>query len=107
MTEMTEMLTPLGATPERGDVAVEAADTATRTPVLITEQQVLFGTAAAVPVRPAKAGHWWVEGLRIVGARVQAMFATSTVDARPSRRHYPPRNHWLERSCMSREMHRL
>jgi hypothetical protein len=72
-------------------------------PVLITEQQVLFSTAAAVtPPRPryllggaprafSSAMTWW----RTRGER------------RAERPHYPARMNFLEDSLMSREMDRL
>jgi hypothetical protein len=107
-TEMSELLAPLGASPEDIDEAadpvqsVDAGEVA-RTPVLITEQEVLFASAAAVPLQPAKSGRRWTD---VIGAGLRAMFASSTAEPR-ERRHYPPRNDFLESSRMAREMHRL
>lgn len=101
---MSELLAPFGA-PQ--DVADELAQppvdsSAVRTPVLITEQEVMFATAA-VPLQPAKAGRRWTG---VIGAALRAMFVSST-DRPRERRHYPPRTDYLESSRMAREMHRL
>jgi len=73
----------------------------TQTPVLITEQEVVFSTAAAVPVRPAKTRR----GLTAV---LRGILVSPTANAEKSRRHYPPRrNSLLEHTAMAREMHRL
>jgi hypothetical protein len=58
-------------------------------PVIITKQEVVFSTAAAMSPRPP---------IRVVGAALQP---------RPARRHYPQRISYLEQSRMSREMDRL
>ncbi len=67
------------------------------TSALITEQQVLFSSAAALA--PAPARRW------NVAAAVREMFA------RPEKpratRHYPQRFSYLESSALSREMDRL
>jgi hypothetical protein len=70
-------------------------------PVVITEQEVTFSTAAAVPLpRTKRTG-------RVIAA-LRAMFLSSPADARPARRSYPPRRDpFLEQAAMSREMHRL
>src|SRR5271156_5354585 len=57
------------------------------TEVLITEQEVLFGTAVA--------------------ALVGSMVAISDRRSRPPRRDYPKRYEFLERAAMAREMGRL
>jgi hypothetical protein len=75
--------------------------------VLITEQQVLFATAAAVPLQPAKTRRRLVEAARAIGASSRAAFVTSSNEAQPKRRHDPSRNDFLEDSRMSREMLRL
>ena len=71
-------------------------------PVLITEQEVAFSTAAAaVPLPRTKPA-------RRVIAAVRAMFLSSAGDARPVPRHYPPRRDaFLEDAAMGREMRRL
>jgi hypothetical protein len=73
----------------------------TQPPVVITEQQVAFSTAAAVPLLRTKP-------IRRVIAAVRAMFRSSSEDERPARRHYPPRREaFLEDAAMAREMRRL
>ncbi|HWS93396.1 MAG TPA: hypothetical protein VN306_13185 [Mycobacterium sp.] len=68
------------------------------TEVLITEQQVMFGTAAAVVSRP---------GNRLMAA-LSWVFATSTTETRPRRQNSVPRRpYYLESARMGREMHRL
>ena len=100
---MTEVLAPFGAPPDaaKPSAAVEASP---RTPVLITEQQVLFATAAAVPLQPARTGGRWAEAIR---AFVMATFEKTGSKSQPKRRHYPPRSDYLEDSRMAREMLRL
>lgn len=100
---MSELLAPLGAPADRL-ADVEASPCA---PALITEQQVLFATAAAVPLRPAKAGRRWIDAVHAFGAGLWAALATSADGPRPKRRHYPSRNDFLEDSRMAREMTRL
>jgi hypothetical protein len=53
---MSELLAPLGASPEVTADPAQSADAAeaTHTPVLITEHEVMLATAAAVPLQPAK-----------------------------------------------------
>jgi hypothetical protein len=93
---MSELLTSFGAAEDDAGVAEAATGGQTRerssgAMVLITEQEVLLGTAAARPLVPAKTGRRWAG---IVG------------EARP-RRQYPARNDYLESSRMAREMYRL
>jgi hypothetical protein len=105
---MSELLAPLGASPDVTAEPVDPAQSAnaaevTRTPVLITEHEVMFATAAAEPLQPAKVRRWSTD---VIGAAMRAMFASLTAEPR-KRRHYPPRNDYLESSRMAREMHRL
>jgi hypothetical protein len=70
-------------------------------PVVITEQAVVFSTAAAVPLPRTKPTHKLIAALR-------AMFLSSSEDAPPAQRHYLPRREaFLEEAAMAREMHRL
>jgi hypothetical protein len=109
---MSELLASLGAPPE---VVEEPDDTGrpaeapavvgvTDEPVVITEQQVLFATAAAVPLQPAKTRGWFS---RVLGSIVGAASVTSGDEGAPKPRHYPPRYDFLEDARMAREMHRL
>ncbi len=72
------------------------------TPVLITEHQVLFASAAARGLVPAKGLRRWLDN---AGA-LRRKYAVSRSDARP-RPYQPERYAFLESSCMAREMHRL
>jgi hypothetical protein len=80
---------------------VTSVPTSTETQALITEQQVLFSTAAAVALPGETRGGAHRPG---TGA-LHAMFAAS--EKRPARRHYPKRYGYLENALMSREMDRL
>ena len=104
---MTELLAPFGVSPEVAEQPSDIAEASPRTPVLITEQQVLFATAAALPLQPARTSRRWTQLVRTIGASVRAAFVTSSVETRPTPRHYPSRNDFLEDSRMSREMLRL
>jgi len=73
-------------------------------PILITEHEVVFSTAAATGLRPTRR---WIDAVRIVAAATRRIFATAPADSRPKRRHYPVRASFLEHSRMAREMHRL
>ena len=73
-------------------------DGTSHAPVLITPQEVMFSTAAAISPRPASISRRLIDAIRVVGA---------ALDRPPARRHYPPRSSWLEDSRMSREMDRL
>lgn len=74
---------------------------ASQPPVLITEHEVAFSTAAAVALPRSKPSHGLI-------AAVRAMFQTAPEDARPVPRHYPPRRPaYLEHAAMAREMRRL
>lgn len=69
-------------------------------PVLITEQEVMLGTAAAVPLPRTGIGRRFAQAL-------QRILAASLPSPRPQRPHYPARRDWLEDSRMAREMLRL
>jgi hypothetical protein len=102
---MSELLAPFGTPPE-----VEPADVVEappRTPVLITEQQVLFATAAASPSQLVRTRRRGLDAMRALAASVTALFATSASGTHPKPRHYPPRHDFLEDSRMAREMLRL
>jgi hypothetical protein len=70
------------------------------TEVLITTQQVLFSTAAAVAVRRDNVSGWLV-------SIVRRMFVTSTDVSRPRRQHHPKRYGFIEDAAMARAMERL
>jgi hypothetical protein len=102
---MTEM--PTTHRPELDESSerlVTPPQTSTETQALITEQQVLLSTAAAVALPPAKT-HWWSDNMHAVTGALHAMFAAS--EKPPARRHYPKRHVWLDNALMAREMDRL
>ena len=71
---------------------------------LITEQQVMFSTAAAaVALRPAKVSRWSI-AIKSVSGAMSALFT----DSRPPAQRYVARRYvYLEVASMSREMYRL
>jgi hypothetical protein len=88
---------------ENQETLVAPATSSTGTHALITEQQVLFSTAA-VALPPAKTRRW-SDTVHAVGTAVRAMFAAPEKPA--VRQHYPKRHLWLDSALMSREMDRL
>jgi hypothetical protein len=80
--------------------SVAPADAAASAEVLITEQEVLFGTAAALPARRESIARRFV-------ALMRRMFAVSAHASGPPRRDAPKRYEFLERALMGREMDRL
>jgi hypothetical protein len=90
---------------ESGDTSpVTSQPTSTETHALITEQQVLFSTTAAVALPPAKT-RWWSGTIHAVSGVLRATFAASGKP--PARKHYPKRHVWLDNALMAREMDRL
>ena len=92
----------------RTQMVLESAPSAAKidarsAPRLITEHEVAFSTAAAVPMPSTR---WWTGATRVVAVAMRRIVRTSA-NSRPKRRHYPPRSTWLGDSRMEREMHRL
>ena len=75
-------------------------------PILITEQEVAFSTAAALGTRP-RTSRWWIKATRVIAAGLRPNFLTSAADSRLPRRYYPPRYDFIEDARMAREMDRL
>lgn len=69
-----------------------------RAPVLITQQEVMFSTAAAIPTRRLSAPRRLIDAIRGFGAALHRP---------PARRHYPMDTGYLEHARMAREMDRL
>ena len=67
-------------------------------PVFISQQQVVFSTAAALSSGPASISRRLIDAIRVVGA---ALYRP------PARRHQPQRINYFEQSRMAREMDRL
>jgi hypothetical protein len=101
---MTDMATTYK--PERDDSdgmsLLTTVTSPTETP-LISEQQLLFSTAAAVALPPART-HRWSDTVHAVAAAVGTWVATA---AKPPKPIHPKRRVWLENALMAREMDRL
>ena len=69
-----------------------------QSPVLVTEQEVMFGTAAAVRPRSTPITRRMIDALRVVAAALRPP---------PPRPHYAHGASYIERARMSREMDRL
>jgi hypothetical protein len=67
-------------------------------PAFISQQGVMFGTAAARSSRPTTISRRLIDAIRGFGA---ALYRP------PAQRHYLPRSSYLEQSRMAREMDRL
>jgi hypothetical protein len=88
---------------EREGVEPAADAAVSGEPVLITEQEVMFSTAAVVTVPSKKTA-----GARIALLRLRRPFTSSTPDERAAKhRHYPHHYVFLEQALMAREMGRL
>ena len=102
---MSDMATTSGPELEESqEKLVTSQRTSTETQALITEQQVLFSSAAAVTLPPAKTRRW-TDTIHAISGALRAMFATT--EKPPARRHYPKRHAWMDNALMAREMDRL
>jgi hypothetical protein len=101
MTDMTTTFRP-EREGSRETSAVTSVTSSTET-ALITEQQVLFSTAAVVALPPARTRRF-SDAVRAVGSAVGSWLASA---AKPPKPAYPKRHAWLENALMSREMDRL
>ena len=88
---------------ESREKLVSSQQASTGTHTLITEQQVLFSTAAAVALPPSKT-RGWSDTMVTLTSAVGGWFAGA---ARPPKPVDPKRQVWLENVLMSREMGRL
>jgi hypothetical protein len=75
-------------------------------PVLITEQEVALGTAAALRAQPSTLRRW-MQATSGLLATIEHALVAPTQDERPKRRDYPRRYTFLENASMAREMNRL
>ena len=99
---MPELFTAPADPLDVGEVPVHDLKGVSRPPVFITAHQVAFSTAAAAVPLPR------TKPTRRVIAALREMFLSSSGDARPAPRHYPPRRDaFLEQAAMEREMRRL
>ena len=101
---MTEVTTTFEQKPDPGPAPSTAPVPSEPAQALITEQQVLFGTAAAAALPPAKTRRFSDAVHAVVGS-VRTWLVSASQP--PAHRHYPKRHVWLENSLMSREMDRL
>jgi hypothetical protein len=89
----------IDAQPSAGnDELLELLVTDPQSPVVITEQEVMLGTAAVVAPRPIPVTRRMMDTLRAVGAAFRPP---------PPRPVYAPRAAYIERAAMAREMDRL
>ena len=102
MTDMATGRRKLEGSRETSPVATDTNSAAAQ--VLVTEQQVLFSTAAAVALPPAKTRRL-SDPVVAVAAAVRAIFSAPEMPR--GRRHYPKRIGYIETALMSREMGRL
>jgi hypothetical protein len=82
----------------RNDELLELLVTKPPPPVLITEQEVMLGSTAAVLPRRIPITHRMLDALRAVGA---------AFGPPPPQPHYAARAAYIERAAMAREMDRL
>ena len=97
---MTDLRLPIEETQGAitGTQPTASKDNLSQPPVLISEQEVMLGTAAAVRPRSTQITRRMIDALHVVGAALQPP---------PPRPHYARRAYYLERAAMSREMDRL
>ena len=94
------------------ETTAPAAEEVSPQPTLITEHEVMLGTAAALAPAPSYEGlEGAAEGAAVRGRTgwmaALARLLTSSPDRRSPRQHYPPRLDFMEGARMAREMYRL
>ena len=95
-------VTPADSAEGRAGVEPVVEPAVAEAPILITEQEVLFSTAAAVTVPSKKTAGQWIALLR-----PRRLSTRSTADERAAKdRHYPQHYVFLEQALMAREMER-
>jgi hypothetical protein len=88
--------------------AAQELEQAPPTQVLVTEQQVLFGTAAAGSVQRTRTTRGFTAAVRVVATALHHLLTMPTAQPRPTRRVIPPRSRsYYETSLVSRERARL
>ena len=102
---MSDMATTSGPELEESrEKLVTSQPTSTETQALITEQQVLLSSAAAVALHPPKTRRW-SDTVHVVTSAVSSWLVSAAKP--PAKPVYPKRHVWLETALMSREMDRL
>jgi hypothetical protein len=105
---MTTLDTKAGTnnqTPKTESAPAASVEQSTDTAALITEQQVLFSSAAALAPSPAVAPARRRNVANELATSVRALFTRPEKSRAP--KHHPQRFTYLEQSAMSREMDRL
>jgi hypothetical protein len=93
---------PAGSVEGRAGVESVLKPGVAEAPILITEQEVLLSTAAAVTVPSKKTAEQWIALLR-----PRRLFMHSRAGERAAKhRHYPHHYVFLEQALMAREMER-
>lgn len=93
---------PADSTEGRAGVESVVEPAVAEAPILITEQEMLLSTAAAVRVPSKKIAELWIALLR-----PRRLFMHSRADERAAKhRHYPHHHVFLEQALMAREMER-
>src|ERR1700752_5311026 len=101
---MNDMGTTHGSDLDESRERLVSQSISTETPALITQQQVLFSTAAAVPL-PRANPRRWSDAIHAAASAVGSWLANAAKP--PTKPVYPKRHAWLENASMSREMDRL
>ncbi|HTH89491.1 hypothetical protein [Mycobacterium sp.] len=101
---MNDILPTYGSDLDESRERLVPQQTSTESTALITEQQVLFSTAAAVPLPPTKTRRW-SDAVHAVTGALRGVFAATEKSS--ARKHYPKRHDWLDNALMAREMDRL
>ncbi len=101
---MTEVTTSFEQKPDTGTAQSASTVPSKQAQALITERQVLLGTAAAVALPPVKTRRF-SDAVHVVVGSVRTWLVRAGQP--PAKRRYPKRHVWLENSLMSREMDRL
>ena len=95
-------ITPLDSTDGRAGIESVVEPAVAEAPILITEQEVLLSTAAAVTVPSKKTAKRWIALLR-----PRRRFMHSRADERAAKhQHHPHHYVFLEQALMAREMER-
>lgn len=81
-------------------------DAVSQTPILVSEQRVMFGSAPALSQQP-RATHWWAAAASAVWSATHRIHTTSAHDDHPVHCDCQKRYTFLEEACLAREMYRL
>jgi hypothetical protein len=100
-------ITSAGREPDGNTTEAARSAATVHAPVLITEQQVLFSSAASVAVPPTPARRW-IKPIRLATTAVRQLFVSRKATPRSATAHYPPRTRsYYDSSLSGRERFRL